>query len=188
MAQHTHSPIEFVERYGDPVIAGRIAADQRRHELGRALAFVEGYLEGDPVPHARNGKISTAGWLAEWARMRGYSEQLVSESYIDYWFLHTVVDHLGDEAARAGISMQDFISAMNQPLVALRKISPDKAPPRLLLSQGPADSKLLAIDTPRHLAAGMIPGLVRRLSEIFMTRCGISIVHGSPLPCWQLAF
>lgn len=177
---------EFVRQFAEPTIASHMATDYRLQNLGRVLALMEGFLEKDSVPQVRSNSVTTADWLGQWARMRGLSERLVAECYVDYWFLYTVSNTLGHQAARAGVSMLDFIADMNHPLAALRKLCPGQPPPRLLLSPGPGTSRLLEIDTPRHLATGMVPGFVQRLAKVFVTRCRISMFHGRKLPCWQL--
>ena len=181
-ADPLRTAFSFTEEFGNPKIAGYLAADYRRTRIGRVLSSVESRL-GDGVERSGPGAVRD---LRSWAAAERISQSVVAEVYIDYWFLYTVLDSGADHAIRSGVPMGGFLGSMNRCFDGLRRFCTGVVAPRLGVEELRPDELRLAFETPRPSVPGLIPGFISRTGRRFLVKTSLRPEQGHPFPTWRL--
>lgn len=187
MSTHIESVTGFVRQFENPVIAGFLAADHERRQLGDWFADLTEIVRGrSPASRRRSARAGGRVTLHEWAGAKGLSAALVCEAYVDYWFLYTVLDPFGRSLVPGGVSLRGFLSQMNSHLTNLSGLCPGIVPPEVAMIPRPGGKWWLTLRTPRHLPEGLVPGFVRRAADVFLENVRALPVAPAGLPCWEL--
>lgn len=181
----------FLERFADEKTVCRLVTDHVRESgEGSAAGVFPNTTRNTPwqMPELQEREAQTADRLLTWSRTEGLSESLVAEAYVDYWFLHTVVDSVAEDLARAGGSIRQFLETLNGYIADLSGLCPDVTPPAIAFVDAGRGEMLLRVKTPRYLASGLVPGMVARLNRIFVDPVTIEPLPHSLTPAWRVRF
>jgi len=130
---------------------------------------------GDRRASRRTGGIRAGRYwgrlLKDISELQGWDEKLLTEAFVDYWFVYTVINSVSGLSRERGQSAFGFLAQLDRHLISLgAKFCPRMIGPRMPIKIVRHDQLEACFRSPRHTPNSLLEAAIPRIGNLFGER------------------